>query len=391
MGVRPLRIMQLLPLATAIKGKRGVTGTEIIPAISLPFWDLEAIELTICYSSKGRLNPQFQSYRDKINLIDFYVSNKKRIFTLCKLLRLLGKHRIEVLHTHGPIYTDFVATIAARLVGIPNVVSRHVMIRDLSMSDRKKRMILMMDRFTKRLATIFTSICYTGMESLIAEGCSRSKITNINNGIDQSRFLNGICLVPNIYPDGDWSLKSIMVAQMVPQKRFDVFIRALAKGINEGRLWSGILVGDGPNKEILEILVKELGIINNIRFLGFREDLPELLNSSDVIVLVSHAEGLPMVLIEAMSCGLPVVANDIGGVRELIQNGKSGFLLNDPDSDELYQALVRLENSEFRNAAGQASYNFAHSRFSVKEMVKGYTGVYLETYRKWKKRHLNWE
>ncbi len=371
-------VMQLLPIG-ATGGKQATTGTEVIPAISLPYWDMEKISLFICYSSQGTLFTEFYKFKDRIELIDFYISNKNRIQNLIKLISLIKKYNINLIHTHGPVYTDFIATLAAKCEGIPNIVSRHVPVSDLVLPFGKKKLFFLIDSVTKKYATVLTSISDYETSVLIKEGCPRNKIHTIYNGVDQNRFNPEVPPAASVFPEGDWDLKLIMVGQMISRKRFDIVIRAIAKGVNLGKKWAAIFVGDGSHRQSYENLSKELTTEQNIRFVGFRKDLPELMKASDVQVLVSEAEGVPMSLLEGMACGVSAIASDIGGVREIFIDGKSGILLKRLDVDELFEALCCMEDIHFRSRAEKVTLERVAPLFTVEKMVQEYQDIYLET------------
>lgn len=140
----------------------------------------------------------------------------------------------------------------------------------------------------------------------------------------------------------DKDIVCISAGDLVKRKNYDVAIEAISKTDNPYIHY--LICGAGPERDRLEIKVKNLGIEKQIHFLGFRTDIKELLKISDVFVLTSLQEGLPRSLMEAMAIGLPVIASKIRGNIDLIEDGKGGLLCQAVSSDEFAHALEAIAN-----------------------------------------------
>jgi glycosyltransferase involved in cell wall biosynthesis len=132
----------------------------------------------------------------------------------------------------------------------------------------------------------------------------------------------------------------VMVARFESQKDQATLVQALS-GLNQYE-WSLDLVGDGPQRSAVEAAVGEAGLEGRVRFLGFRNDVPELLSQSQLFVLSSHWEGFPRTIVEAMRAGLPVIASDVGGVSEAVIDGETGCVVPPADHIALRRALEQL-------------------------------------------------
>ena len=140
------------------------------------------------------------------------------------------------------------------------------------------------------------------------------------------------------------SLRLICVARLSPEKGLDDLLVALAHARTQGASLELTLVGDGPDREELRALAQQLGLDGHVRFTGFvphGETMVRMLDASDVFVLASRSEGLPHSVVEAMARGLPVVATEIGGLSELLQDG-GGVLVPPGDPGALAEALVDI-------------------------------------------------
>jgi glycosyltransferase involved in cell wall biosynthesis len=168
--------------------------------------------------------------------------------------------------------------------------------------------------------------------------------------------------------------------RLVPVKGYDLFLEA-ARFIIEDKPEAVILIaGDGPLMGELKQRATALGIDNNVRFLGFREDIVDILNCLDIFVMSSHHEGIPMVLLEAMALRKPVVSTAVGGVREVIKDNLSGLLVKPGDVKALALAcLIVLNRPETRTSLSLGARKRIEEEFSVavqkKRMLELYRGL----------------
>jgi glycosyltransferase involved in cell wall biosynthesis len=140
-----------------------------------------------------------------------------------------------------------------------------------------------------------------------------------------------------------------------------------------------LLVGDGPLRRELEARAAALGIDGRCRFVGFREDVATVFAASDVVALTSANEGTPVSLIEASASGLPIVSTDAGGVRDVVVDGETGFLLPTADPEPLAERLERLASDrELARRLGAAGHDFVVPRYSVPRLVADVDSLYRE-------------
>ena len=197
---------------------------------------------------------------------------------------------------------------------------------------------------------------------------------------------NGV-LVPKRVPNADFCLRAslmregegrplvLTVARLHEQKGHEHLIRAAV--LVPGAFF--VIAGDGPERERLESLVRESGIEERVRFLGQRSDVGALLAASDLVVLPSLYEGLPLSVLEAMAAGKPVIATSVGGVGEAIRDGESGLLVRPADPSALAAAIQGLLSDPIRaQRLGNAGRETVREQFSVDAMVRGVESVYEE-------------
>jgi len=166
------------------------------------------------------------------------------------------------------------------------------------------------------------------------------------------------------------------VARLVPQKSHETLLAAASKVLSRAPHTSFLLVGEGPRLDELREEAGRLGIASKVIFAGKRDDVPRLLRSSDVSALVSTREGFSIFILESLAAGLPVVATDVGGNSEAIEEGHSGFLLPPGDVEGIAQRLTRLMTDErLRERMSEAARRRAE-RFSLETTARETESLY---------------
>ena len=204
------------------------------------------------------------------------------------------------------------------------------------------------------------------------------KILTVTNGIEieghspvnQDIVLNSLEIPPERFIYGT-------VGRLHHLKGIDLLLRAfkVVSACSEQALL--LIVGSGPEEHALKALARELGLEDRVVFTGYREDVYNLFQVMDVFVLASRWEGLPMVLMEAMSRSLPVVATDVGGVRELVRPGETGLLVNSGDVAELAEKMIFLYRQRgFAVALATSGFELIRGRFDITKQVKRIEKLY---------------
>jgi len=251
-----------------------------------------------------------------------------------EIWQLIRKLRPDLLHLHT-FKAGFLARLAGRIIGIPSVYTIHAWLYGTAAVSRFSSAL---SGPCERLAAYWCERIITVSRSgaRVVRGHrigSPSKLVTIHNGLpdcsEQAR------LSPTETP------VITMVARFIEGKDHDLLLRAFARIPKGPRLR---LVGDGPTRTSAESLAHELGIQEQVDFLGNHDDVASLLATSDVFVLASRSEMLPISILEAMRAGLPVIASDVGGVGEAVAHNENGFLVPSGSVSALAQALTDLTN-----------------------------------------------
>jgi glycosyltransferase involved in cell wall biosynthesis len=167
------------------------------------------------------------------------------------------------------------------------------------------------------------------------------------------------------------------VALFREQKNHRRLLTAYREGVGRNSSAKLLLVGTGPTELSARRLAESYGLGNQIRFLGMRDDVPEILGASDVFVLSSDYEGNPLAIMEAMAAGLPIVSTSVGGVPELVTNGLDGILVDPADEVGFKDSLqLLLEKPDVRKSMGVSAARTAGAKFDMRIMIQGYETLY---------------
>ena len=249
----------------------------------------------------------------------------------------------DVLLAYWAYPDGFAATLLAIDLKIPAVLgARGCDVNNLPPSGVQRQMTLKALERADRLMAVSTAM----KEKIASFGITPDKITVIPNGLDAS-------FVPDNTNDGhrqngpgqeNGEERTILFCgRLSPEKGIDVLLDAVKKLNDRGTPFALLLVGDGPLRKPLEDLSARLGLQEKVRFAGEvpPQRVPSLMNSSHVLCLPSLREGWPNVVMEALGCGIPVVASRVGGVPEILNRPGSGYMVPPGDPTALAEALGR--------------------------------------------------
>jgi len=254
--------------------------------------------------------------------------------------KILNRLRVDILHVH---HVSLYSTIAAYLhgTGVQGVVVTEHAKYSISRSDRlqqaSRRAVEQADYFTvisKNLHDFF-------VQSI---NIPQNRMQIIYNGVDTDRFFPSIQSGKrtNILPQGFQGTVFISVGRLAEAKDHITLFRAAKMLVEKGYQFCLVVVGDGELMETMQKVQKDLGLEDHVFLLGTRTDVPDLLQQADIFVLSSKREGLPMVLLEAMSTALPVIATNVGGIPEIVKHKENGLLIQSQDEEEMATAMERL-------------------------------------------------
>ena len=172
-------------------------------------------------------------------------------------------------------------------------------------------------------------------------------------------------------------IKLIMTARFEPQKDHKTLIKSLSTLRNLN--WTLTLLGKGKLKKDIYNLCKKLKILDKVEFVGWTQNVSDFLNKSDIFILVTNWEGFPRSILEAIRAGLPVVATDVGGISESVNNGKNGFLVPISNSNYLTKCLENLIiKPDLIEEYGKKSRKIYLDNFKFEKMAINTEKVYID-------------
>lgn len=303
---------------------------------------------------------------------EFKAPGKLSSGAIGQLRRFIADEGVEILHTHG-YKTDLIGRLATIGTGCLHVGTPHGWSTGAGFK-------LQCYEFIDRLIFPFMDAVvplsrdlYAGLEKW--PGVKR-KLRLIPNGVD----LAEIDALPAASgaSGGDAETQCLTIGyigQLIPRKGLATLIEAFAGlEVPEKRL---ILVGDGPQRIELEELARRSTAADSIRFLGFRLDRIELLKQFDIFVLPSTLEGIPRCLMEAMGAGIPVVASNIPGTNDLVEDGRNGLLFEAGDAAGLARLLAKVAgDAELRKKLSAAARRHVVRYYSAEAMARQYAKLY---------------
>jgi glycosyltransferase involved in cell wall biosynthesis len=285
---------------------------------------------------------------------------------LVELVRLCRQVRPDVVHSHSS-KMGVLGRLAAWVARVP---VRLLTVHGWSFAaydGLAGRFFLWIERLVRPLTT--TVVCVaeeTRKQGLAAHACDPRRTVVIPNAVDVQSF----CPTSG----GSRPAQIVGVGRFAYPKDFTTLLAALAR---VRAPCHAVLAGDGPALPAVAAAVQAGGLSERVELLGARADIPELLARSDVFVLSSRSEGFPVSILEAMAAGLPVVATDVGGVAEAVEDGETGFLVPAADSEALARALERLvSDADLRRRLGAAGRARALRLFDVPRHRAAYIELY---------------
>jgi sugar transferase (PEP-CTERM/EpsH1 system associated) len=344
--------------------------------------DHDRFEHSICCIKSSGPMAQRITRRD-IQIIELKKKGRDYFLPL-KLMNLIRRINPDIVHTRNWSAIDGV--IGAKLAGVVHIIhGEHG--REANDPTGKNQVRKKVRRLLNPWISRFVTVSAELRNWLVHDvGVPDWKVVQIINGVDTNRFCppqdKAAAKTKAGLPPDSFVIGS--VGRLDSVKDYTTLIRAFASVLNGQTGLTGLtgktvlmIIGSGPEERKLKLLAEELGVADKTVFLGERIDIPELLQSIDVFVLPSIAEGISNTILEAMACGLPVIATNVGGNPELIQDNHSGFLFIPGDHKGLANALFFycLNNSVLREHGIQGRKR-AEERLSLSAMVKKYEELY---------------
>jgi glycosyltransferase involved in cell wall biosynthesis len=352
-----------------------VTGVERVVEALVGGLDPRRFVHTVVYPRRGAC---FESYGRHATVLDLEPGRRWDRAFVDALVRVQREQAIDLVLSHG-LRHDFHAALACRRTGVPHVVSRAVALADEDFSVAQRLLYGVADGWTLRRASRIVAVSEASKRRMVAaQHLPAGRVTVIPNGV----------LLPVIAPDARRAARAALgvgdherlvggVGQLIPRKAFDRLVEAL--GIlrrSRGDL-VGVLLGEGPEREALAGLARARGV--RLLMPGYVADPYPAMAAFDVAVLPSRAEGMPLVVLEAMALGVACVATPTAGTVEVVEDGRSGILVPGGAPDALAAALARLlDDTAFRMRIARAGEQRVRERFGRDAMLESFARTLVQ-------------
>ncbi len=299
----------------------------------------------------------------------------KLVVSLAEIAAYLRREKVDLVHTHCSI-PGFIGRLAAWIAGVPLVVHTVHGFHFHEQTATLKRLIYAL---LERFAGLFTDALLSQNRSDLDEArryriVPPERLHFIGNGIDLDRFKPCMKLSS---PDGPLTITCVARMEAVKNhKMLFEAVRLLKEGGEQFRVW---LIGDGDLRPKYQDLCERMEIGHLVHFLGYRDDIPELLAQTDIAVLTSIKEGIPRAVLEAMAMGTPVVATRVNGTREVVRDGETGFIVELDDTEALATRLSKLiSDPALREKMGLRAREIVVQEFDERMTIESLWRIYLD-------------
>lgn len=307
---------------------------------------------------------------------------------ICHLFWLSRKYRFDVIHAHWLLPNGFISAVVNRLLKIPFVITLHG--SDIFVS-KQNFIFKNMAKWTLKHAAMVTSVTPAFLPELAALGVPEQRRCMIPNGVTPGVFstpsqkriteMRETLSIPDNCPI------VFALGRIVLKKGFNVLIQALPSVQEKVQDVKVIIGGDGADLSRLKTLAKELGVSDIVQFPGTinRADVPVYFYLSDMFVLPAvfdpkgNVDGCPIVILEAMACGKPVVSSDISGIPIVVKDGETGLLVDEKNVDALATAIISLlENPAKREQFGRAGQQRIKKELTWTKTIEQFISIYQQ-------------
>lgn len=337
--------------------------------------ELPDLELEVILLNHGELESRLWRAGIRCQVLDEQRLGSLRIGW--RLLRYLRQARPDIVHTHRQ-KENVLGGIAALLARVPSVRTVHGSAEGAPPWWRlDKRGYRWLDWFCGRYLQRQLVAVSGDLGEALTKRFPSAQVSVIENGIEQSAVLRAAGRLPPL-PGRPGRLRIALVGRLVPVKRVDLFLRT-ARRLHEHRpeAIDFYIVGDGPEAGRCRVLIEVLGLRGNVHMLGFRPDATAVLAAMDLLLITSDHEGLPMVLLEAMSLGVPVVASAVGGIPAVLDHGRYGRLVNVQQPQRYAESVLSLlDDQRGRQALARQAQERVREHYTAARNAAAYHDLY---------------
>ena len=321
-------------------------GVGRLFSLWVPRFNRDRVNVVVCILRReDEIGRKFKKEFEKLGVkIRFLERGKFNPFTLLDLVNIVREERIDVMHLQAYGASTF-GRIAGLLTGVPVIVHAHD--NDTNYPWYQNIADMVLGRFTDRAIAVSESVRASCIKK---RRIPKDRVIVMHNGISFEQFRmpsnreieeekKRLGIEPEFKVVGTLS-------KLRKEKGVEYLIKSIPAVLEAFPRVVFLIVGDGPLRGELEALTRALGVEKNVIFAGYREDVPRVLSVFDIKVLPSVTEGFGIAILEAMAMGKPVIATGVGGVKEILKDGETGFLVPPQDPEALSERIIYLLRNE---------------------------------------------
>ncbi len=365
--------MPRVRVVTLVDRVIGGGGGERVAAALTAALDPERFDRTLCVTRPSPREQVEELRAAGVTVIELDRRRRLQPLAWLPLVRHARRHGVDVLHCHK-FGSNAWGAVIAPLIRAPVLVTHE---HSWSFTGDRRRMLVDRHVIAPRAAAMVAVSSLDARRMVEIEHVPRDKVRVIPNGIVTPRVADPLALRRALAIDPEVPVVGF-VGRLRPEKRVDLILTAAATLLRERKVHV-VLVGAGPEEAALRDQVREASIADAVTFLGFRPDATTLAAGFDVAVLASDREGAPLTLLEYMALGRPIVTTSVGGIPEIVEDGRHAVLVPPGDAASLASAIGRLlDDPAERLRLGSEAAARQAAQFSFEEMTRRVERLYLE-------------
>jgi len=364
----PLRVAQII-------GSTGLYGAERWILALMRSLDPQQVDCTLInlVDIRGESSAVVHAAGARnLKALDFPTGGRFNPTGIFRFSGWVRRNGIDILHAHG-YKSDLYSLFAARLAGKKVISTPHGWSKEEN--DWKLKLYESLDRRCMRYLDRVCPLSPELREDIEKCGMRSARNIYIPNGVDLDEADQ---VTERMDKPGEW-ITIGYVGQLIERKNIPVLLKAFRMVSEKREDLQLCLIGDGPLRQSLIMTAEELGISDRVRFTGYCEDALAWMKTFDMFVLPSQLEGIPRCLMEAAALGIPIIASDIPGSREMVEHMRTGLLFPVDDPDRLAESILFvLDHREEARIMCRSAREKVEERFSAKRMAQEYLSLYRD-------------
>lgn len=368
-----------------------IAGAEVCLLTLVKHIDKELFEPVVVFSSEGPLKKRIDGLGVKTRLspLEWWIRSSGCSETVLSdrvrgIEEIIEEERPAIVHTNTSVIWE--GALAAKEKGVPHLWHVHEKLKghpSLIPILPLNIVFMLMDMLSEKVVAVSNYVGNGIREALPAE-----KVVIVHNGIGEDRQPSGkgrASLREELGVGG--ALLAVTIGSLVREKGHDVLLKAAEAVMKSGADVRFVIAGGG-GPDVVNLLEKEIeekGLKDTVSYIGFRDDVPDILNAADLLILPSRTDAFPTVVLEAMAAGKAVLATECGGPQEMITNGENGFLVPIEDPQALAMKIIELSADRERlEPVGKAALKSYIENFTAKVYARRFEEVYTGILRDYK-------